>query len=351
MNSSKKRVLDALEGRIPDKVPFMFSFIEQPVADGIAGARLDDPFGIPHGLFPHGELGQPSFVEPFEPGHPEVARRLGLDAMGIKYFPPIFADTHEGADGHLHIARGRIVSLESVRSIRWPDVDDERLYEPMRKFSAAYGGEFAIYAGIRLGISFCLNSVGLDGFSYAIYDDPNMIKELVDRYCEWAARLNANLVSAGADFLWSFDDLAYKRMPMFSADVFREFFLPYVKKTADRITVPWIFHSDGNLLPVLDSLLELGMDGLHPLEPGAMDLVELKGKYGDKVTLVGNIDIDYTMTEASREEVFKLVKERIDLLGPGGRYIVSDSNSVPYYCRPENVIQVGEAVRQFRNIY
>ena len=329
----------------------MFSFIEQPVADGIAGRKLEDPFGVPHGLFPHGELDRPTFVTPFEPGHPEVARKLGLDAMGIKYFPPIFADTHAGADGHLHIAKGRLTSLETVRAIRWPDVDDERLYEPMRKFASAYGGEFAIYAGIRMGVSFCLNSVGLDGFSYAIYDEPNMIKELVDRYCEWAARLNANLISSGVDFLWTFDDLAYKNMPMFSGDVFREFFLPYVKRAADKITVPWIFHSDGNLLPILDTLLELGMDGLHPLEPGAMNLAELKRKYGEKLTLIGNVDIDRTMTSASREEVFKVVKDRIDLLGPGGRYIVSDSNSVPYYCRPENVILVGEAVRAYRNIY
>jgi uroporphyrinogen-III decarboxylase len=202
-----------------------------------------------------------------------------------------------------------------------------------------------------MGISFILNSVGVEEFSYAIYDEPNMIKELIDRYCEWAARLNANLISAGVDFLWTFDDLAYKNMPTFSNDVFREFFFPYVKKAADKITVPWIFHSDGNLMPILDDLIKLGMNAIHPLEPGTMDLAELKRKYGGGLTLIGNIDIDYSLTKASREEVFQVVKERIDLLGPGGRYIVSDSNSVPYFCNPENIIMVGEAVAKYRNIY
>jgi uroporphyrinogen decarboxylase len=351
MNESKKRVLDALEGKIPDKIPFMFCFIEQPVADGIAGKKLTDVFGMPHGIFPKGDLGKQSFVKPYEPGHIEVARKLGLDAMGIKYFPPMFAEVAADPSGHEFIVKGLLTSKKAIDSIIWPDVDDERLYEPMCRYAEAYGGEFAIYAGIRMGISFILNSVGLEKFSYAIYDEPEMIKELMDKYCRWAARLNKNLIAAGVDFFWTFDDLAYKANPMFSGDVFREFFFPYIKNAVDKLTVPWIFHSDGNLFPVLDDLLKLGMNAIHPLEPGAMDLERLKKEYGSRVTLVGNIDIDYTLTQGNREEIFKVVKDRIDLLGPGGRYIISDSNSVPYFCSAENVKIAAEAVQKYRNIY
>ncbi|MGI6030252.1 MAG: uroporphyrinogen decarboxylase family protein [Eubacteriales bacterium] len=351
MNLSKKRVIDALEGRIPDKVPFMFAFIDKPVQDAIAGRPVEEIFDIPYGRFPHGVPGQPTVLEPYDTHHPEVARKLGLDAIGIRYMPPIFAEVHEGADGHQHLTDGLLITPEAINSIQWPDIDDDRLYEPLRRLKEAYGGEFAIYAGVRMGISFTLNSMGLVNFSYAIYDEPNMVKELVDQYAQWAAKLYRNLISAGADFLWSFDDLAFKSMPMFTPDVLREFFLPYVKQAADAITVPWIFHSDGNLFPVLDDLMTLGMNGIHPLEPGSMDLAKLKAQYGDKLTLIGNIDIDHTLYDSPVEEVEQVVKDRIDLLGPGGRYIISDSNSVPYYCKPENVMAAAEAVQKYRNIY
>ena len=113
----------------------------------------------------------------------------------------------------------------------------------------------------------------------------------------------------------------------------------------------WIYHSDGNLLPILNDMLPLGMNGLHPLEPGAMDIDLLKKKYGQKICLVGNVDIEYTLTKALPQEIEALVKKRIEQLAPSGAYIISDSNSVPYYCKAENVIAVSKAVQKYRNCY
>ncbi|WHH61702.1 uroporphyrinogen decarboxylase family protein [Petroclostridium sp. X23] len=130
-----------------------------------------------------------------------------------------------------------------------------------------------------------------------------------------------------------------------------EFFFPYLKKAADNITIPWVFHSDGNLMPLMDRILQLGMNGLHPLEPGCMDLKELKQKYSDKVCPIGNVDIDYTLSQGTEQEVEKEVKSRIELLGSGGGYIISDSNSIPAYCKPENIIAMARAVEKYRYIY
>ena len=96
---------------------------------------------------------------------------------------------------------------------------------------------------------------------------------------------------------------------LFSNQVLREFFLPELKKAAAHITVPWIFHSDGNLLPALEDLSTLGMSGLHPLEPGAMNLKELKEKWGKRLCLVGNVDIDHCMTDATPEEIDEVVQD------------------------------------------
>ena len=93
--------------------------------------------------------------------------------------------------------------------------------------------------------------------------------------------------------------MAYKTGPMFSPTGFREYFLPHLQRVAAVIQgegLPWIVHSDGNLMLLLDDLLTLGFDGLHPLEPGPMDIEAVKRDYGQRLCLVGNIDLHYTLT-------------------------------------------------------
>ena len=104
-------------------------------------------------------------------------------------------------------------------------------------------------------------------------------------------------------------------------------------------------------MPILDDLLELGMSGIHPLEPGTMDLDLLKKNYGKKLCLIGNIDIKHTLSHGTTEEVDQEVKARIDQLSPGGGYILADSNSVPYFCKAENVVAMSKAVQAYRNVY
>ena len=87
------------------------------------------------------------------------------------------------------------------------------------------------------------------------------------------------------------------------------------------------------------------------IEPGTMDMNYLKTTYGGKLCLVGNIDINTTLSSGYPEEVDREVKEGIEQLGPGGGYIISDSNSVPYFCKAENIIAMSRAVEKYRYIY
>ncbi len=120
-----------------------------------------------------------------------------------------------------------------------------------------------------------------------------------------------------------------------------------MKIVSDAIKKPWIYHSDGNLFPILPELLTLGMDGIHPIQPAAIDMARMKKEYGDRVCIVGNIDLDYTLTRACREEVIEEVKQWIEEAGPGGGYMVSSANSLTGYCKLENVLAIGEAVERY----
>ena len=110
---------------------------------------------------------------------------------------------------------------------------------------------------------------------------------------------------------------------------------------------PWVFHSDGNLFPLLEDLLSLGMNGIHPIQPSAMEIKRVKTEYGNRICILGNIDLNYTLTLGTPEEVEKEVKERIAVAGPGGGYIISSANSLTDYCKPENVWAMAHAIKKY----
>ena len=203
---------------------------------------------------------------------------------------------------------------------------------------------------MRIGVSPTLLSMGLDGFSYALADDPGLIDTVLGRYADWTIDILERLPETGADYIWTFDDMAYRSGPMFSPRVLRTVFMPHMRRVADAIRatgLPWILHSDGDLLPFMEDLLSLGMQGMHPFEPGPMDIEAMKGLIGDRVALAGNIDLHYTLTMGTPEEVDAEVKRRIEVVGKGGGYLISSANSITSYCKVANVLAMRDAIRKY----
>jgi len=104
-----------------------------------------------------------------------------------------------------------------------------------------------------------------------------------------------------------------------------------------------VYHSDGNIQDVIEDIIECGFDGLNPIEPKAMNINELKKKFGSRISLIGNIDLGYTLTRGTPEEVRAEVWQRIHDLAPGGGYAVASSNSVPEYVPLANSNAMREA--------
>ena len=352
--TKKERVITALKGGTPDMVPFMFNTVHRAIQEGILKRPVNEPtidgMNITGWL---GRLDETPHIEPNLTCCPEVARRLGLDAIEIQILPPIFTETVEH-DGNLSITHGQIndAAAFAKAKAKMPDPDDQKLLRRVEELIKLYKEDFAMGARVRLGASPSLLSMGWDNFAYLLADDPDTFHGVVKMYTDFGKRLFTNLCELDFDFFWCFDDIAFGKSLMFSPDTFREFFLPHLKESASGIKCPFIFHSDGYLVDVLDDIINvIGASGLHPIEKGSMDTAWLKETYGKKICLLGNIDIDAALSKGTEEDVFAEVKGCIDLLGPGGGYIISDSNSVPAYCKPENVEAAARAVEKYRRIY
>jgi uroporphyrinogen decarboxylase len=114
----------------------------------------------------------------------------------------------------------------------------------------------------------------------------------------------------------------------------------------DKVTIPWILHSDGRIVDVVDLFLDLGAAGLHPLEKGAMDIVAMKRDYGDRVCLLGNVDLNI-LGAGTPEETANEVRALIRDVGPGGGYIVTSGNSLASYLKPDCVLAMAQAVKKY----
>lgn len=344
--NSRERLLTALACREPDRVPFLESYVEEPIALSLLGKSGRES------LKPSGSAGiSPVNIgmrPPSGPGYEafEIVQHLGLDAIGMSFYLPNFG-TPGKVNGRSIVVGGEISSPGDVARIRLPDPDDQSLYAPLESFIAKHRKTgLALFCRVPLGSDPVVLGMGFEKFAYALHDAPLMIEALFDLYTGWYAKAMNHLCALDIDFIWSGEDIAYKSGPYLSPDMFRKLFMPYYRRVAGRISKPWIFHSDGNLMPILDDLISLGLSGLHPIEPGPMDLGALKRRYGKHLCLCGNISVD-TLSQGRPEDIDRLVKTAITIAGPGGGYIAGSSNSITAYCRPENVRAMRDAIRRY----
>ena len=354
----RERVLTALNGGKADRVPWIENDIEEDIQIRVMDGRND---------FTPGELcrklGMDGFGYHFPMGQKatdsQSAQTTGSRGKEAWYYPsrltfdftpPWIAEM--GTDPHTgrtYVKRGLLTSRDSLSLFDefLPDPDHPARYEKIAQWLEKYREDFAVFARIRLGGASTFESMGLDNFSIMMYEDPDLVKEIHRRFSEWSARVVQHLNKLDFDFIWANDDHADNKAPWVSMDMWEEFMKPYQMMVAKEITKPWIFHSDGNLFPLLDGLLTLGMNAVHPIQPAAMDINRLKREYGDKICFVGNIDLDYTLPTGTVEEVEAEVRDRIEKIGKGGAYMISSANSITDYCKTENVLAMASAIRKY----
>jgi uroporphyrinogen decarboxylase len=241
---------------------------------------------------------------------------------------------------------GIITTQDEFDRFPWPDPEDldtsafERvagMLPPGMKVLVDHG---KIFTGVWW-------LMGLQVFCKAIRRDPDLVARMYDR----VGAAQYRILDIATDFdcvagVRFADDLAYAEGLMVSPAHLRQHFFPWFKRCIDLVHAKgkvFIFHTDGDVQQVIEDIIEAGADGLHPIEPKAMDIVELKQKYGQRITLCGNIDLAYTLTRGTPAEVEAEVKERIRHIAPGGGYVLGSANSVPEYVPLENFNAMREA--------
>ncbi len=130
--------------------------------------------------------------------------------------------------------------------------------------------------------------------------------------------------------LWIYDDMCNINGPMFSPKTFEKVFLPVYRKMISSIKAAgarWvILHCDGNLLPLLDMLIDAGIDGINPVEPAAgLDVVKLMETYGKKLRYIGGVCNTQVLPSGDRGRIREHIERLVNAGANGGLVIGTHS--------------------------
>ena len=246
---------------------------------------------------------------------------------------------------------GVISDDASFDNFDWPDPDRSYSYDTLEKLGRLLpeGARAIVNVGYVFTAPWML--MGLEAFCMALAEGDPLVAKVIERVGRTQRRVVENLLQF--DCIGAIrmpDDLGHTGGTMVSPRFLRRYIFPWHQQIGRMVHakgLPYLFHSDGRLYEVIDDLIECGYDALHPCEPASMDIVELKRKYGGRLCLMGNINLDSTLTLGTPHDVEEEVKLRIRTVAPGGGYCCGSSNSIPEYVPHENYLAMIHAIQKY----
>lgn len=345
-----ERLLATMRGEIPDRVPNYEILLEARNVKALLGKDLGTTMAASRGASSDVFYSPPLEATYFA----EICQKTGMDAMTLEaLWTPL---KYKDEQGNLHnVTDGRINDWEILENSIKPDWELD--FRPRRDVIREY---VKVAKENNLGVVWCYGAFFqccyyfLCDFNELLFKfraDPEFVETIFDICVDYYIKITEIAINEGVDVIFVADDIAYKTGTFVEPELFKGFWLPRMNKLIKLgrdAGLPVMFHSCGNLTHVMDSIImEMDLDALNPLEPYSMDIYDIKKKYGDKLTLSGNIDIAGPLAFGTPEEVREEVREHMERLKPGGRYILSTNHSVMDDIAPENYRAMLDAGLEF----
>ncbi len=200
--------------------------------------------------------------------------------------------------------------------------------------------------------AYAQNRLGLMLFSKVLYSERRRVERDIENLGE--AHVKFAKICAEkeiAPVVFGGEDVCTDHGTFLRPELLRKMFFPYLKRIVRAFRkhdIKYVFHSDGDLWPILDDLLDCGISGIHPLEPFCgMEMIKVKEKIGDRVVLFGNIDCSDTLPLGTVSDVAQEVADRISDAGPGGGYVLGSSSEIEEIVPIRNVQSMFNALKKY----
>ena len=238
-------------------------------------------------------------------------------------------------------------------SFDWPSLHNPEMFTGLGEQARIWHEESEMVVGADgIKVGFLQTASQLRGYEKLFIDlalYPDMAHELLGRISEVVNAMYREYMRAVGRFVQVVvitDDQGTQASLMMSPPMFRKFMKPYLRSQIETIKseaphVKVLMHCDGAIRPIINDLIEIGVDILNPIQTnvaGMEDTRSLKEEFGDRVCFHGGIDVQQFLPNATAEGVRSEVVLRTSELGVGGGYIVAPCHNINVDIPLENVL-------------
>jgi uroporphyrinogen decarboxylase len=369
--TSRERVLTALNHEEPDRVPLFVGTSGVTTILGAGYEQLKTHLGIPGG--PVRWISKPLQYAWLDE---EILQRLGSDGRPMMPGPApstlareISATELVDAWGCLWALRPGVsyfevtepplkeATIDDLDRYPWPDLAHSSRFAGLAARCKAIqeaGHAVVLMSGLTLfEQSYIMR--GIENYLADMLGDEEFFTALITRIKSMAIpAVRALLKEAGpyVDVLVTGDDLGTQESTLMSPADYRRLIKPhqaeYLAEIHRHTKAKVFFHSDGDILPLLGDLAEIGVDIINPVQVNAgkmADTARLKREFGKRLSFCGAIDTGWVLPRGTTQEVRAEVRRRIRDLAPGGGYIAASVHCLQPDVPPANILAMCDEVK------
>jgi uroporphyrinogen decarboxylase len=318
----KERVRSALELEEPDIVPHFEWILNPDVRKAMTG--LESEF---------------DFIERFDIDGIAVNPDMRRDVVDSEHYKDEWGITRASWGEYPNAVAHPISGMRDLAELRIPDPDAEYRFDAIKTAMRRFGDERAVIIRLRDVFSQPRDLMGFSDFLAGFYTEPDLIQELMRISVDYNTRLAENARELGGQIVVVGDDIAGSDGLLISPEMYRQSVYPHFRRLVSnfkRLGYLVIKHTDGDIMSIMDDLVNSGIDCIDPIDPlGGMDIGTIKSRYGRRLAIKGNVDCVKTLVSGSIGDVRNAVKACIRAAGHGGGYILSSSNSIHAGVAPE----------------
>ena len=256
-----------------------------------------------------------------------------------------------------HYPLAEAQTVEDIHNHSWPELDwwdYDAINEQIAIINRKEPRALLFFSGGTFETPWYLR--GMERFMMDLYDNPDIVNAICthvgDYYYDRALRV-IETADGQIDIIGSGGDIGSQKGLMVAPEVWRERIKPHCAKLISNFKnmgLTTFYHSCGSIVPIIDDLIEVGLDILEPIQVTAAGMLpeELAPKFATRISFHGAIDEVNLLPNASASEVYEETTRIINILGKNYGFIVSPSHQVQGDTPPENVVALFEAARNYK---
>ena len=322
---SKERTLKAIDLKTPDRIPIFVDMVPE-----LAGVFYHKYGFKGNKLLTH--LGNDLAVCSFGVASSWGDMKDGeVDEWGIKWKKVKYGRGFYNEIGENPLA---YATIDDLLKVRVPDAARDQRYEEIASLVSEFGKDFAIMIDMSCTIfELAWYLRGMDRLLMDMVLNSRFVEILMDRILEFYIPAGKRIAGMGVDIIWTGDDVGMQTGMIMSPELFRKYIkeryrllISEIKKSNSSIKIA--FHSDGYITPVIDDLIEVGVDILNPVQPKCMDPKEIKERFGDRLSFMGTIDEQQVLPFGTIEDLKYEIDTRLKTVGYNGGLIIGPTHNI-----------------------